>query len=157
MLTGQRPTTPVSQRIVEALLLALHAYPFLLMGGAMTFVGLLAIGPRKDIPELWICLPAGLALLSVFAGQAYWQWWHLPRKTVTRFVFDGSQLFIESPAQGCFAKSIQDLGSVQESRGRRKLLGWWLRFRDDGAVFLHAEMPNARELVQSLYPLTIEN
>jgi hypothetical protein len=73
-------------------MLALHAYPFLLMGGGMTLVGLLAVGPRKDIPELWICLPAGLALLAVFAGLSYWLWWRLPRLTVTRFAFDGSQV-----------------------------------------------------------------
>jgi len=140
------------ERVAEALMLALHAYPFLLMGGGMTFVGLLAVGPRKDIPELWICLPAGLALLGVFAGLSYWLCWRLPRLTVARFAFYGSEVVIESLARGCFSVPTSALRSVTDFRGRRGLLGWWLRFTGIGSVFLHAATPNAWQLIQELTP-----
>lgn len=133
-------------------MVALHAYPFLLMGGGLTFVGLLALGPRKDIAELWICLPAGLTLLGVFAGLSYWVWWRLPRLTVTRFAFDGSEVMIGSLARGCVSVPTSALRSVTESRGRRELLGWWLRFTGIGSVFLHAATPNAWQLIQAITP-----
>jgi hypothetical protein len=118
--------------------------------GGQVLTGLLAVGPRKDIPELWICLPAGLALLGVFAGLAYWLWWRLPRLTVTRFAFDGPEVVIETPARGCFTVPARALRSLSESRGRRGLPGWWLRFEGVGAVFLHAGTPNAAQLIQEL-------
>lgn len=152
VLTGQRATTPVVERAAEALLVVAVAHPLLLMGGGMVFVGLLAIGPRKDIPELWICLPGGLALIGTFAGIAYWQWCRLPSLTVTRFAFDGSNLVIEAPARGCFTRAVGDLQAVTESRGRRGLLGWWLRFKGVGSVFLHVATPNAGQLVQEVTP-----
>ncbi len=151
MLTGERATTPVHHRVAEALAVAAHAYPFLLMGGGLTFVGLLAVGPRrKDIPELWICLPAGLALLGVFAGIGYWVWWRLPRLTVTHFAFDGSKVVVETPAYGCSVQPVSTLRSITESRGRRGVLGWWLRFEGVGSVFLHAQTPNGCQLVEQL-------
>jgi hypothetical protein len=120
------------------------------MGGGLTFVGLLAIGPRKDIPELWICLPAGLALLAVFAGISYWLWWRLPRLTISRFAFDGAGLVIETLAHGCSVHPLGALLSVTESRSRRRSLGWWLKFEGVGSVFLHALTPNGRQLVKQL-------
>ncbi len=153
MIAGSRAPTPVWSRIFEAMHLAAHTYPFLLMGGAMTFVGLLAIGPRRrDIAELWICLPAGLALLSVFVGLGYWLWWRQPQLTVTRFAFDGAEILVEAPAYGCFTLPVQDLRSVSESRGRRRLLGWWLLFDSVGSVFLDATTPHAWELLELLNP-----
>lgn len=73
-------------------MLAVFASPFLLMGGGLTLVGLLAVGPRKDNPELCICLPAGLALLGTFAGLAYWMFWRFPRLNITRFAYDGAEV-----------------------------------------------------------------
>ena len=134
--------------VAETLMLAAHASPLLAMGGAMTFVGLLALGPRKDIHELWICLPAGLALLGVFIGLAYWLLWPKPRLTVVRFAYDGSGLAIEAPARGCFTSLVGDLRSVVEDRGR----GWWLKFEGIGWVYLDAATPNAMQLMQEIRP-----
>ena len=120
------------------------------MGGGLVFVGLLALGPRKDVPDLWICLPAGMALLGVFFGVAIWNAWLLPRTTVTKFAFDESELVIETPARGCSTHPISDIRSIRESRGRRRLLGWWLRFDGAGRVFLHADTPNAARLARKL-------
>jgi hypothetical protein len=147
MLTGQRAPRTFRASVAETLLLAAHAYPFLLMGGAMTLVGLFALGPRKDIRELWICLPAGLALLGVFVGLAYWLSWRKPRLTITRFACDGSQAAIEAPARGCFTSLVEDLRSVVEERG-----GWWLKFEGIGWVYLDVATPNATQLVQAIRP-----
>lgn len=151
MLIGQRSTNAVLEGVAMTLLLAVAAFPFLLMGGMMTLVGLLALGPRRrDIPELWICLPAGLALLGVFAGVGYWLIWGLPRRTITRFAFDGVEMVLVVPAHGCITRPIAALRSVTESHGRRRLLGWWLRFDGARAVFLCVATPNAPQLVDNL-------
>ncbi|QDU23469.1 hypothetical protein [Urbifossiella limnaea] len=153
MLRGERAPTPVLDRLAEAALVVSVAFPLLLMGGGMILVGLLAVGPRrKDSPELWICLPAGLAILGVFVGIGYWQWWRLPRLTVTRFAFDGAEVVIEAPARGCVTRPVGALRSLTESRGRRGLLGWWVRFDGAGWVFLHGATPNAWQLVDQLRP-----
>jgi hypothetical protein len=152
VLTGQRAPRTFIERVVVTLMLAAHAYPLLLMGGAMTFAGLLALGPRKDIRELWICLPAGLALLGVFLGLAYWLSWRKPRLTITRFAYDGSEVAIEAPARGCFMSLVGDLRSVVEEHGRHGLLGWWLKFEGIGWVYLDAATPNAMQLMQEIRP-----
>jgi hypothetical protein len=150
VLTGQRAPRTFLASVVETLLLAAHVYPFLLMGGAMTLAGLLALGPRKDMRGLWVCLPAGLVLLGLFAGLAYYLTWRMPRLTVTRFAYDGSEIAIEAPARGCFMSSVEDLRSVAEAHGRSRLLGWWLKFEGIGWVYLDAATPNAAELVQEI-------
>lgn len=155
VISGTRPSTPVWRRIVEAAHLAVHAYPLLLMGGGLCYVGLLAIGPRrKDIFELWIFLPAGLALVGIYVGIGYWLWWRLPRLTLTRFEFDGSELLIEVPSRDPFSVPIRDLSSLTESRGRRRLLGWWLRFDGMSSVFLDVATDNAVSLIDELRTLT---
>ena len=150
MLTGQRKPESITVRVIAALQVAAHIYPILMVGIGMTFVGLLALGPRKDIRELWICLPAGLALLGVFVGFSYWLWWRKPRLTVTRFIFSGSELVIETPGRGCFTVALGDLEPPLESQARRGLLGWWLKFKGYGAVFLDSATPNATSLVEEL-------
>ena len=158
MLTGERAKIPAIQRLAEVVTVAAFASPFLMMGGGLTFVGLLALGPRKDLPELWVCLPAGLALLGVFAGMSYRLGWRLPRLTVTRFQFDGTKLVIETPARGCVTLPAHAVLSVSEYRVRRRwrgrrLLGWWIRLADVGPVFLDVATSNAGQLVEQLKAL----
>jgi hypothetical protein len=152
ILTGQRAAKTFLESVVETLFLTVHVYPFLLMGGALTLAGLLALGPRKDIRGLWVCLPAGLALLGLFAGVAYYLMWRMPRLTITRFAYDGFEIAIEAPARGCFMSSVDDLRSVAEAHGRSRLLGWWLKFEGVGWVYLDAATPNAAEFVQEIRP-----
>jgi hypothetical protein len=157
LLSGERTPNTILDRVSDAAVLLMYASPFPMMGGAMTWVGLLAIGPRKDIRELWICLPGGLALLGFFGALVYWIAWRIPRLTVTRFAYDGVQLALEVPARGRFARTADELQTVVEKRSRHRLLGWWLKFEGSGAVFLNAETPNAAELVQLLGPRPSSN
>lgn len=136
--------------MAQVLLLGVAAFPFLVMGGGLILVGLLALGPRRDISELWFCLPAGLALLGAFFGVAVWNVWLLPRRTITRFAFDDFELVIETPARGCSTHPVSDIQSIRESRGRRRVVGWWLRIEGAGSVFLLADTPNGAQLARIL-------
>jgi hypothetical protein len=149
VLTGERVPPTVVGRIAEAVIVVAFMSPFLGMGGGLTLLGVLALGPRKDIPELWICLPAGIALLLLCGGLLYWALWRVPRRTITRFAFDGSELVFEAPARGCVTRPIGALRSVVEERGRRGggLRGWWLKFEGVAWVYLTRSMPNAESLV----------
>src|SRR5215469_1184265 len=98
MLSGEyQPESPLSlgDRILRLMILVRvgrYLLPWALMAGGLILVGILALGPRKkDIPELWICLPAGLALLATFIGLPWWLEGRSP-PWIQRFQCDGKTL-----------------------------------------------------------------
>ena len=72
---------------LEVVLVFVFLTPWFLMGTGSTVVGLMALGPlRKDNPDLWICLPAGLSLLLLVVVFGYQFFWRLPRQSVAKFL-----------------------------------------------------------------------
>jgi hypothetical protein len=128
MLTAEVGPWTTGERVALAVLALLFASPLLLMGGGMILVGVLALGPRRDIPDLWICLPAGFALLGALALAIalYHALIRVPGRTVTRFCLDGYELVLVTPQLGFLT-----FPSCQVRRRRacagRKPKGWWLR------------------------------
>jgi hypothetical protein len=151
MLTGEKPPETRWQRMAKALLIRAIISPLTLMGAGLTWVGALSLGPRKDISELWICLPAGLALLLVLQGILWWATIWLPRHTILRFVLEGDDLALETRAHGAFVWSLKDIDKISVSRNRRgQVTGYWIRWRKKGQAFLEANMPDANELLRSI-------
>jgi hypothetical protein len=156
-LTGEyQPEGPLSlaARIVRLLIfvrLGLYLLPWAVMSGGLILVGLLALGPRKDIPELWICLPAGLALSAVLIGLPLWLWRRTP-PGIHRFEYDGSRLAYTVDAGGLAqSRPVGDIATVCEWRSRRRgLLGYRIIFRDGGSVILSRQVKNADELSAAL-------
>jgi hypothetical protein len=155
MLTGEVGPWTTGERVALAVLALLFASPLLLMGGGMILVSVLALGPRRDIPELWICLPAGFALLGAFAIALYHALIGVPGRTVTRFCLDGYELVLVTPQLGCFTFPICEVRSVCGVHSRRacagrKPKGWWLRLEHFGWVYLASHTPNAGLLISRL-------
>jgi hypothetical protein len=152
VLTGERIPESVLDRVASMVVYLAFMSPFLLMGAGMVLVGGLALGPRKDIPELWICLPAGLSLLGVFLPILWWAAWRVPALTVTRFALDGAELVVETPARGALTRPVEALRAITEERGPRGrgLRGWWLWFEGAGWVHLTRDTPQAAALVGRL-------
>jgi hypothetical protein len=155
MLIGENAPSTIAERVVGPALIVAFLTPWFLMGAGMLFVGLLALGPRQgDIPDLWICLPGGVALLLVVGLILFWVFWRMPRQTISYFEFDGGTLTLVTRMYGRVTRPADELREVVEERGRRGrgLRGWWLRFRQDGWVFLRLSTSNAKELVQQIGP-----
>jgi hypothetical protein len=152
VLTGERIPDSAFDRVLRAVVYSAFMAPWLLMGAGSALVGALALGPRTDIPELWVCLPAGLALLSVFGTLLWWCVWRVPALTVMRFALDGTELVVTTPARGAVACPVGAVRGVTEERGRRgrKLCGWWVRFAGVGSVYLTVDTPQAEALVLRL-------
>lgn len=141
--------------MLSLVLFQVFTAPWLLVGGGMIVVGILALGPRKDIAELWICLPGGLAMLGLLAAAIYYAFVWLPALTICRFSFDGQKLVLATPKYCHISTTIGDLRSLTEARNRRsgtgrKLKGWWLRLDSVGLVYLSRQTENAELLVSQL-------
>jgi hypothetical protein len=152
MLEGERPAESFFDRLLRATVSTAFLAPFLLMGVGMVIVGLLALRPRRDMPELLICLLAGVALLVLVVGVIWYAAIRIPSITVERFAFDGSQLAVDLPKRGRFVGTVGPSIEIAEQRGRRGrgLRGWWLRFDKIGWIYFSKDLPNAGELVGRL-------
>ena len=151
MLTGERPTETRWQILARVLLIRAVFSPLTLMGAGLTWVGVLSLGPRKDIPELWICLPAGLILLLVIQGIVWWATIWLPRRTIVRFALDGRDLAFETKGHGAFHCPVGEIEKVMQARNRKgKVTGWWIYPKGRATIFLDAETIHCRLLLDQL-------
>jgi hypothetical protein len=158
MLTGEyQPEPPLSsgKRLLKVLFLVrlgLFLLPWALMSGGLILVGALALGPRKkDSPELWICLPAGLALLAVFFGFPLWLWRRLPR-WVQRFEYDGGVLsYAFHAGRPLVSRPVENITEVATYYLRRQgLAGYRITFRDRSSILLSERVTHADELYAAL-------
>lgn len=153
MIAGELPPGSRVSSVGGASIVVAFLTPWLIMGGGLTLVGVLAIGPRRtDAAELWICLPAGVALLAGVGFMAYWHFWRVPRQTIAKFEFDGAVLSYHNHRDGAVTLRVAELRSFIEQRGRRsyRLRGWWLKIDGRGWVYLDRYTSNAEELVRQL-------
>jgi hypothetical protein len=153
MLVGDQQPSSFAARLLSFILVRAFLTPWILMGAGSTLVGLLALGPRRaDLGELWIGLPAGLALLLVVGVFLYSYMWRVPRLTITHFEFDGATLTCVTRRDGTVTHPAAELRSVLEERGRRGrgLLGWWLKFQHSRWLYLSRDTSNAEELVREI-------
>jgi hypothetical protein len=141
------PLTPGEQllRLTVLARLGLYLLPWACMSGGMILVGALALGPRKgDIGGLWICLPAGLALLTALVGFPLWLWRRSP-PWVRRFEYDGELLTVATrPGRPAETRPVGDVAAVSEHYRRRQgLVGYRVTFRDGRSVILSLRVTNA--------------
>lgn len=132
--------------------LGLYLLPWVLMSGGLILVGILALGPRRnDIPELWICLPAGLALATTLAGVPLWFWWRSPA-WIQRFEYDGRIFsYAFNAGQPSRNRSLQEVASISEYHRRKQgLLGYRITFRDGTCILLSRQVTNADQLYAAL-------
>ncbi len=154
MIIGEQQPESLAGRLAGSILVVAFVTPWLLIGGGLALVGLLAIGPRKgDISELWLGLPAGGALFSLFVWVLYMHFWRLPRLTISRFEFDGATLAFVTRMYGAVTRPVGELRSVVEDFRRRSgLKGWWLKFQNSGWVYLSRNTSNGEELIRQIGP-----
>lgn len=141
MLAGRLPppkdTSPTARTILHGVaggLGAALAAPWLLLAAGLIAFGAVAAADPRRWGELWVCLPAGLALAAAigwFAAQVYWV---RPRSTISAWEFDGETLRFETPA-GRFEQPAAEIRSISGGRRRcctrkRKRVVWQLTFRD---------------------------
>jgi hypothetical protein len=152
MLSGEMAPMGKADRLLQGAIYILFCSPFLLMGGGMFLTGVFALGPRKDMAELWICLPAGLALLSVFGIILYYIIWRVPSLTVLRFVFDGDEFVAQTPSKHLVIRAKEAIREILEERGQRGrvLIGWWLKIEKHGWIHLERSLPNGEALIDQL-------
>jgi hypothetical protein len=150
------PESPLSlgDRILRLMILArlgLYLLPWALMSGGLILVGILALGPRqKDIPELWICLPAGLALLAALLGVPLWLWRRSP-PWIQRFEYDGEVLAYTLEAERAIeSHPVRDIAAVGDYRCGRGLVGYRITFRDGTSVILGRRVRHADQLRAAL-------
>ena len=158
MLSGEyQPESPLSpgERFLRLMILArlgLYLLPWALMAGGLMLVGILALGPRKkDIPELWICLPAGLALLAAFIALPLW----LRRRSppwIQRFEYDGEILtYALDAGRPVERHPAGDIVAVSDYYRRGQgLVGYQITFRDGTRVILSRRVTRADQLYASL-------
>lgn len=150
------PTARAVQYGVAGGVGALLAAPWLLLSaGLMAFGAFAAADPRRW-GELWVCLPAGLALaggIGWFAAQIYWV---RPRAVVFAWEFDGETLRYQTPA-GSFMQPVAEIRSIVGGRRRcctprRHWRNWRLTFRDGSWAVLPRSCggAQARALVAEL-------
>lgn len=155
MLTGQQQPVPLWAHLVHGIIHLAFFLPWILIGAGLLLVGLLAIGPRQDIAELWIGIPAGLALLAFIGCFLYQEFWRVPSLTVKRFTLEADKLELQTSAHGIINQSTEKICEIREERGRlgRGLLGWWIRFENQELVYLDRSMPSAGCLMGKLKAL----
>jgi hypothetical protein len=157
VLSGELQPSPPSLgvRILQFFIIVrvvLLLIPWFAIGGGLILVGLMALGPRrKDFPELWICLPAGLALLAVFIGVPLWLWRKLPI-WVQHFEYDGHVLsYTVAAGRPVESRSVADIvemsGFYQRGRG---LVGYRIKFREEKAIIVSRQVANADQLYAAL-------
>jgi hypothetical protein len=158
MLSGEyQPESPLSlgDRILRLMILVrlgLYLLPWALMSGGLILVGILALGPRKkDIPELWICLPAGLALFAAFLGLPLWLWRRSP-PWIQRFEYDGEILtYALDAGRPVESHPVEDIAAVSDYYRRRQgLVGCQITFRDGTSVILSRRVTHADQLYAAL-------
>jgi hypothetical protein len=152
MLEGQKAPAGPAQTLLTAAVLLLFLAPWFAIGGGMSVVGALALGPRPDIADLWMLLPTGLFLVGFAAYFVYRTVYEIPRRTVTAFRYAGAVLEYHTAEPGSpFTRRASDLASIRPivARGAR-LRGHVLRFRDGRRAYLWRDMPNLGELVARL-------
>lgn len=122
MLIGDERPDNSAGRMSMSILFLVFLTPWILMGVGSAVVGLLALGPRKeDLAELWICLPAGAAVLLLVGAVLYSFFWRTPRLTVLHFELDGSTLTYVTRRNGVESCAISEFRSVVEERGPARL------------------------------------
>ena len=150
MIQGSQPLPSMASRVFETGIICLFLAPWFLLGGALILVGIHAIAQPAGFGDLWICLPPGLLTCGVFGYIAFRYFYTMPRLTVMQFRYDAGSLEFWTKATHWQIRQASEIKSVREWRGRRRLAGWSLVFRDHQRVYLSATALNARTLIEQL-------
>jgi hypothetical protein len=91
-----------------------------------------------------------LLTCGVFGFLAFQHFYTIPRRTIMQFRYDTESLEFWTKATDWQIRQVSEIKSVHEWRGRRRLAGWGLVFRDRERVYLPATALNARTLIEQL-------
>ena len=150
MIQGSQPLPSTASRVFETVIVSLFFAPWFVMGGGLILVGVRATARPAGFGDLWICLPPGLLMCGAFGYIAFRYFYTMPRLTVMQFRYDAGSLEFWTKLTDWQIRQASEIKSVHEWRGRRRLAGWSLVFRDRKRVYLPATALNARTLIEQL-------
>jgi hypothetical protein len=143
------PPQPLLVRVLLLVVLRLVLAPWLLLAGGLLYVGIGSLF-RKDGDDLWICLPAGLALSAVLVGIPLWLWCRSPRWVHEFRYAEGFFEYVTRPGTPPEFRPVSEIESATELRDGRAE-GYLIRFRDGGKVALSRRVTNADQLYAALH------
>lgn len=144
----QGETPARGSRLWGVVLFGVFMSPLLAIGGASLQMAI----ERDGTPALALTV-VGCCLLGLW-GFLLWLMRARMRAEVVWFSLDDEHLRIQTVGRGELRVSVADVLKCQRNTGRQSgLLGWWVRFRQAGWVYLPKDNSSAARLAERLETL----
>ena len=147
-------TTPQAtfSHLLPTLLMGVFMSPLLAIGGSLVYQALENAKPQRAT--------AIGALITAIAGALFiglwfyilWKWgvWR-PSVRITRFLLNGRNLQLHTNRLGEIHVAIEDVIKCRVDTGKQSgVLGWWIRLRKYGWVYMPKENSKGTELTEHL-------
>jgi succinate dehydrogenase/fumarate reductase cytochrome b subunit len=155
MITGSLPRQPLWCQVLTLVLVsAILAVPLFLVAALLLvgFLGVAAVlqGGKREVAEMWICLPP--ALLSIgLAAYGVYHWYRAFRLTIIQFNYTKRMFeYRIREHQFLFHRELSDCVEIRKHYSKGRLKSYTIRFRGGDWVLLLAHTENGAALVEQL-------